>query len=166
MWAKGNVYLIVNTVYLAFQIFHSFLVAIEYPLWMRTFRITRLVSLISAILYTIIQASSIYEWYDEVYMTTDKKNYDAMTVFWDMYLAYTVILHCSILPINLFIIIKEFTLEFFQFLVTDDENIAINLMDLYYTFDNLFYWINPLTYLDIIWTLFSKYVISLFYSSF
>ena len=46
MWAKGNVYLIVNTVYLVFQTFHSFLVAMEYPLWMRTFRITRLVSLV------------------------------------------------------------------------------------------------------------------------
>lgn len=87
-----------------------------------------------------------------------------MTIFWNMYLAYTIILHFSIFPINVFIIIKELSLEFFQFLVTDDENIAINFMDLYYTFDNLFWYLNPLSYLDLASSLFSKYVVKLFFS--
>ena len=165
VWAKGNVFLIVNTVYLIFQSIHSFLVAMEYPLWMRTFRITRLVSLTSAIIYSIIQISFMYEWYQELYLNNDKSNYDFMSVMWNMYLAYNVILHISILPVNCFIIIKELSLEFFQFLVSDDdENIAINFMDLYYTFDNFLWWINPLSYLDIASSLLTKYVINLFTS--
>ena len=99
-----------------------------------------------------------------MYWTNDKTNYDAMTVFWNMYLAYTVILHFSIFPINMFIILKEFSLEFFQFLVNDDDNIAINFLDLYYTFDNIFWWLNPLTYLDLASTLFTKYLGRIFYS--
>ena len=42
--------------------------------------------------------------------------------------------------------------------------IAINFMDLYYTFDNLFWWLNPLTYLDFASSFFTKYLVRLFYS--
>ena len=46
-------------------------------------------------------------------MTTDKSKYDAGSVFWNMFLAYNVILHMSIFPINTFIIVKELSLEFY-----------------------------------------------------
>lgn len=68
MWANGNIYLMVNTFYLFYQIFISLLIALEYPFFMRTFRIFRFFGLLFAIYYNLIFFGIIFEWYRELYL--------------------------------------------------------------------------------------------------
>lgn len=112
-WAGGNLWLILNSVYLLWATFHSIFVSLEYPMWMKLMRITRFVSLIVASVYTAGFLILGWEWYRELYLVDDKSNYDAISVIWNMLLGYNLILHVAVMPANLFLIVKEISLEIF-----------------------------------------------------
>jgi hypothetical protein len=114
-WASGNAYLVINTVYLWVQVMNSIPLLFEIPIWLRAFRVTRLLSFFSAIVYNIVYIISALEWYDQIYLVTDKSAYDFGMIMVNMLLGYNLILHCSIIPINFAIIVKEISLNFISF---------------------------------------------------
>jgi len=71
-----------------------------------------------------------------------------------MFLGYNVILHWPILPVNLMILVKETSLEWFSFMLDEVPHKAVplreNETDLFWMV--LFYG-NPLTYVDYVWQL-------------
>lgn len=113
-WANGNLFLMLNTLYLFYQCFISILIAIEYPFFMRTFRIFRFFGLLGAIYYNLLFLGIGIEWYRELYLEDDAsyEAYDVVDVLFNMYLIYNVILHFPVVFVNGFIITKEFSLEF------------------------------------------------------
>jgi hypothetical protein len=132
-WGEGNAWLIVNTVYFAIQFFISNLLALELPIFVRAFRITRFVSIWSGVLYIVVYFIAMFEWYDMLYLVTDKTTYDFVTIIVNMVLGYNLVLHVPILPVLVFIIFKEATMEFFQFLNPDGgketDTVAMNNND-------------------------------------
>ena len=114
MWANGNVYLLLNTAYLIYQCFISLMIALEYPFFMREFRLFRFFSLLFAIYYNLIFGGIFLEWYRELYMEDEQsyESYDVVDVIFNMFLVYNVILHFPVVFVNCFIIFKEVSLEF------------------------------------------------------
>lgn len=154
MWANGNLYLMINTVYLIWQCFISLLLATEYPLFMRSMREFRFFSLLAAIYYNFIFAGVIFEWYRELYLESNKQynNYDVVDVLVNMFLVYNVILHFPVVIVNCFIIFKEGSLEFWQFLKEDDgdptNDMALGFWDLTNMMDDTLWYINPQTWIN------------------
>lgn len=52
-WAEGNIWLVSNTVYLMAQGFLSVLLAFELPIWTVNFKVIRLFSLFSAVMFNL-----------------------------------------------------------------------------------------------------------------
>ena len=118
-WAGGNFWLMGNTFFILYQGIASILLSFELPIWLRTFRGTRFWSFTFAILYNIVYLINIFEWYDMLYIVTDKSTYDFATIFINMCLGYNIVLHSTVIPINTFIITKELSMHWFQFLRDD-----------------------------------------------
>jgi len=113
-WASGNAYLVMNSVYLFVQVLNSIPLIFELPIWLRAFRVTRILSFFSAIAYNIVYFISALEWYDQIWLVTDKSAYDFVTIMVNMLLGYHLVLHVSIIPVNFAIIFKEISLNFFS----------------------------------------------------
>ena len=116
VWAGGNFWLIFNTLFILYQGIASIMLAFELPIWLRTFRGSRFWSGMAAIAYTVVYLANLFEWYDMLYIVKDKSTYDFVTIFINMCLGYNIVLHSTIIPINLFIVTKEISMHFFQFL--------------------------------------------------
>lgn len=113
-WAWGNYWLLGNTFYLLFQTLTSIPLVIEFPLYLRAFRVSRMFSVTSAILYNFLFLLSFFEWYDQLYIVTDKSQYDFVTIFTNMMIGYNMVLHGSVVVVNVGIILKEISLFFFN----------------------------------------------------
>lgn len=111
-WASGHWYLVVNTLYLAVQVVDSIFIVFELPVWLRAFRVTRILSFFTAIIYNTLYLLSAFEWWDMIYAVADKSNYDFVTVMINMLLGYNLVLHISVVPVNFAIILKEISLYF------------------------------------------------------
>ena len=149
-WASGNAYLILNTIYLFIQVVNSIGVIFELPIWLRAIRVTRILSFLSAIAYNAFFIVSALEWYDQIYIVTDKSQYDFVTIMSNMLLGYNMILHSSIIPVNLVIILKEISLNFYSVSGKKRENEAaafLNMGDLKEAEKD----VNPVTYVDDVW---------------
>ena len=150
IWASGNAYLVMNTVYLFIQVFNSIPLIFELPIWLRAFRVTRILSFISAIAYNAFYLLCALEWYDQFYFVTDITQYTYLTIMVNMLLGYNMILHSSIIPVNFAIIAKEISLNFFSVSGKKRENEAatyLNTGDLSEAEKD----INPVTYVDDVW---------------
>jgi len=134
-WADGNMWLMVNTVYILIQGVAAFMLAFELPIWLVSFRVFRFWSFVLAITYNFIFFCLALEWWDMLYIVSDKTKYDFVDIFINMCLGYNIILHFTIIPINLFIIGKEISMEYFQFLRgdagTESDNISLSEDDYY-----------------------------------
>jgi hypothetical protein len=65
-----------------------------------------------------------------LYIVTDKENYDFMTIYINMMLGYDMIIHATNVPVCLFIMFKEFSMLFFQFISsaagTNADHLSLN----------------------------------------
>ena len=95
------------------------MLAFELPIWLVTFRMFRFWSFFGAIVYNLVFLGMALEWWDMLYIVGDKTKYDFLDIFINMFLGYNIVLHFTIIPVNMFIILKEISMEFFQFLRTD-----------------------------------------------
>jgi len=152
MWAHGNLYLLWNTMYILLAYADSLGLMFELPVFIRAFRVTRMIGFASAIVYNIMFLLSFFEWWDQLYIVTDKSQYDFVTIFINMILGYNIWLHGSIIPINLIIIIKEISLNYFTVLDESDgrneTNVALNGKDLQYAEKDVEHYADPFTYVD------------------
>lgn len=141
----------------------SLLLALEYPLFMRSMRLFRFFSLLAAIYYNLFFGGIIFEWYRELYLE-DYETYDAYEVadvLLNMFLVYNVILHFPVVIVNAFIIFKEFSLEFWQFLLGDDgdpsNDMALGFWDIVNLMDDTLWFINPMTWIEYLAEIFIKW---------
>ena len=74
---------------------------------------TRFVGTIAAGAYIFLYCAGAVEWYNMLFLVGDKENYDFMTVYVNMLLGYNMIMHWSVLPICLFVVLKEISMRFF-----------------------------------------------------
>lgn len=67
-----------------------------------------------------------------------------------MFLIYNVILHFPVVFVNGFIILKEFTLEFLQFVDPEgvDNDMALGFWDMVNLMDDTMWFINPQTWIN------------------
>ena len=151
-WAEGNWWLITNTVYLLINFTIGLLDAFELPVFTHSFKITRMVVTFWAWVYNIFYFAGLFEWFDMLYIVGDKSSYDFWTVYINMFLGYNIVLHWGVVPINMFIIAKESSMEFFQFLNPEagksDDEVSIGLGDLETAGEDFLWFINPMTYID------------------
>ena len=107
-------------------------------------------SFLTAIFYNFFYILSAIEWYDQIYIVSDKSNYDFVTIMINMLLGYNLILHSSVVLVNFVIILKEFSLNFFSVegkKRENEEDVFLNTEDLKEAEMD----INPVTYVDDVW---------------
>lgn len=114
-WAEGNAWLIWNSVWLILTGFHATMLAFEIPFYMRMFKVGRYFGCFNAALYNIIYFAMSFEWASMLYISDDSKASTA-DIFINMMLGYNIVMHAPIVPLNVFIIAKEITLQFFSVL--------------------------------------------------
>ena len=82
----------------------------------------------------------------------DSTNYGVAELSYNMFLGYYVIVHWPIIPVNIMIILKEISMEWFVFMQESVPHKAIPLRE---TETDLVWLIpfyaNPLTYIDYLW---------------
>lgn len=78
------------------------------------------------------------------------ESYQPIDVLVNMFLIYNVILHVPVYIVNCFIMLKEFTLEFLQFVDPEgmDNDMALNFWDMSNLLDDTLWWLNPKTWWD------------------
>ena len=71
-----------------------------------------------------------------------------------MFLGYNLVLHSSIIPINIVIIFKELTLNFFSLIDNREQGESASYLstnDISYAEDDMLWLINPFSWIDKIW---------------
>jgi hypothetical protein len=143
-WAGGNFLLIFNTIYILVQTVFSWPLIFEIPFYLKHFRFVRLFSSGLAFLYTGVYAFIVLDWIVQLYMEPEStyENYQLLDILQNMFLAYSIIFHIHVLPVNLAIIIKEFLMLIFPPLLKQDQGDNLDLQDVGdaispYTYTNL-----------------------------
>lgn len=136
-WAGGNVFLIMQTAYLAIQYFLSVLLYLEIDPWLKYMKFIRIGSLFVSWVYTL--------WYIALSILLvvilddlDGAEVTYINMYTVMVLSYNLIFHVPVLAVNVGIILKEISMEFIQFCNDvamtgmDDYSLAThNLLDLF-----------------------------------
>lgn len=145
-WAGGNIWLIANTAYMIIQYVLSIGLIWEIEIWIYYMKFIRIFSLLSAYLYMILYAGALVTLF-VILDDLDGSEITWVNMFSVMVLSYNLILHAGILPINLGIAAKEFSMEFIQFVNDwagsglDDWSLGMhNIIDLFVAMSN---WLNP-----------------------
>ena len=111
-WAEGNIFLIVNSIFMIIQWALSIPLIFEWQYYLKTWKILRLNALISAILYTLVYAFFVFEFFNIANSWTGTVD-DQSTVLVDLLIGYNLVLHAPTVFINLGIVAKESSLELF-----------------------------------------------------
>lgn len=144
LWAGGNLLLIFNTIYLVVQTIFSWPLIFEIPLYLSWFRFFRIFSVLAAFVYSAVYGFVVADWMYQIYFEPVKayEEYQFIDILANMYLAYNIIFHLHVLPINLAIVVKEFFLLIFPPLLPQDAGKNLDIQDVEDTVD-------PRTYADI-----------------
>jgi len=111
LWAGGNVFLLVNTIYAIEQSVHSVLLVVETPFWMHFNKVGRWISLVLAMTYNFFFTVILIDFILLLFVY-DKSEYGVGYLFESMFFAYNILIHFPITFVNGMIIAKEFSLEF------------------------------------------------------
>lgn len=94
------------------------------------------------------------KWVFMLYDTSesDEELWDVVSVFESMFIGYNLLINLSALPINFIVILKEFTMPFFQFLSPNaghsDDDISLTADVELRAVDIL----NPMNWVNVFWT--------------
>lgn len=113
LWAGGNVFLLANTIYAIQQSLHSVFLVTEVPLWMKFNKGGRWLMLALALIYNTLFLGICADFMALLYYY-DKKTYNIEYILESMFFSYNIVLHFPITFVNTAVIMKEFSLEFFQ----------------------------------------------------
>jgi len=114
-WAEGNIFLMLNTLYIAAQSLVTLPLMFEIPFVLRWIKPFRVVSLMSAIIYNILFMGSVVDFF----VVTNFEDEDTIEEdgFGDMFMSliifYNLVENFPIVIINCGIMIKEAILPFF-----------------------------------------------------
>ena len=147
MWAEGNFFLVTGSVFIVWTYLISIAEAFELPIFMRSYKDTRVLVTFLAVLHTILYIIAAAEWESMLYLVQDKSDYDFGTVYLNMLLGYNLGMNLPQIPINLFIISKELSMEYYQFLNPkagdNSDTISLSEKDLTRTEDDAGWFLNP-----------------------
>jgi len=93
----------------------SLTLAFEVPFIMKILKPIRVFSFLSALVYSAFYYGTLFEWVWQL-IFENKNDFETsgyMGLFINMVLIYNIIFHAPVIPINMFIIIKELTLPWF-----------------------------------------------------
>ena len=143
-WAGGNFLLIFNTFYLVVQTVMSWPLIFEIPFYLKNLRLFRFFSSGLAFVYTAVYAFVVVDWIVQLYLEPEQtyEDYQLLDILQNMFLAYSIIFHIHVLPVNLAIIVKEFLLLIFPPLLKQDQGSNLDL-------DDAAAAVSPNTYVDI-----------------
>ena len=130
-WGMGNCLLIGNTVYLIVQTILSWPIVFELSWWYQKMRFLRTFSLMAAFVYVGVYLFVVIDWLYQIYFEPTKsyEEYQFFDILLNMFLAYNIIFHLHVLPVNLAIFIKEASLWFFPPLLKQTEHTSLDAVD-------------------------------------
>ena len=142
-----------NTGYLMINYLIACAEAFEYPLFMHSFHVTRLLVVSAALAYDVAFIACVIEWANQLYLVGDKSEYDFFTVYINMLLGYNIAMHWPQVVVGTFIIFKETSMEFWQFLNpqsagSENDEVALGLRDAEEAGEDFVWMINPLTWIN------------------
>ena len=115
IWGGGNFLLIFNSFYLVIQTVFSWPLMLEIPFYLSHMRFFRLLSVLAALIYTAVYGFVVADWMFQLYFEPENayESYSLFDVLVNMFLAYNIIFHLHVIPVNFSIILKEILLELF-----------------------------------------------------
>lgn len=115
-WAKGNLWLLGNTILGIVQMIASWPLIFEFSLYLRWFWFFRWISLFWAVTYNTIYLGLLAGWLIQTFSLPEVEMEEVGTVdiLLNMFFMYNTIIHSSIVIINAGIIIKEIEMQFYQ----------------------------------------------------
>jgi len=149
-WAEGNVYLIATTIFMLLQNFNSFWLALEIPAYLRHFKVARLTSLMMAVGFNSVWLFFLAKWFDIMYIMDPEYegSFDSVQIFEILFVGYNIVMNFGVFIVNLGIISKELSMEFFQLLNKNagsrNDDVSLGITAFYQFWFDL---MNPLTWL-------------------
>jgi len=121
-WAGGNFLLIFNTWYLVSQTILSWPLVFEIPIFLNKMRFVRLFSVLWSWIYNAVYIFILVDWIYQIWLVPNKdyEEYQFFDILVNMFLAYNIVFHLHVIPVNFVIIVKEFFLEVFPPLLKQD----------------------------------------------
>jgi hypothetical protein len=134
-WAGGNIVLFLNTMFSFFQYFFASILVFEVDEWLRHCKFLRMLALQGAVAYTAVYWAGMYQLVVNTHGWTEEEP-GFMQVYFVIFVAYNLILNVGTEFSNLVIIIKEISIEYFQFLRDDagheTDDVSLGLHDWYF----------------------------------
>ena len=125
----------------------------EFDLWLKFAKIVRLFSLFWALIYNVgficlaIIGFEKYEHWEKIFGITEPPILDVYVI---MFVVYNFMMHFYIFLINCSIMLKEFSMEFYQFAFEDagkdDDDVSLGFHDMVSLFFDMGDFFNPLNY--------------------
>ena len=157
LWAEGNVFLVLNTLYGAHQLFMSIITMFEVERLLKYAKFIRICDLFSAFVYNAAWLYGFGVFMDVLYNSSDYgSNLESLTLA--MFLGYNLVVTGFVVPINVVIAIKELSMEWIQFNnpLLVDEDISLGMHNLWDMFRDVIDLFNP-------WCWFNPYAVCFFY---
>uniref|UniRef100_A0A7S3IFV7 Uncharacterized protein n=1 Tax=Strombidium inclinatum TaxID=197538 RepID=A0A7S3IFV7_9SPIT len=146
-WAGGNILLIYNTLYGFSHYLLSILLVMEIDVWIKYAKFIRLLVLVQAAIHASIYLFFLVRFLFLTFLTVSNTKDDLVTLTEDMFLGYNLLVGLPPLLIDVVIIIKEVSMEFFQFLRDDaganTDDVSLGFHDWWLLFDAILDLVNP-----------------------
>lgn len=146
-WAHGNFILLAKTTYLVLQTISFTPVVFEIGFIIRHTKFFRFVSLAAAVIYIISNIFFLLTFIGELESPEGWFERNMFTTFTELILGYFTFFDMIGIPVSLAIIIKEFSMEFFQFLKRNagakNDNISLGFTDLMFFVKGVIDFFNP-----------------------
>ena len=152
-WAGGNVFLLANSVYSFVQSLLGLMIIFEIPVWLKHAKEIRGSSLMAAVTWNTFFLGFLYRARSTI-KNSHREEFDFADFFEVLFIGYNLVMHGPIFLINLAIILKEIDFEFLQLMndsISGDSDYALGLIHIYMFFRNVFFVLNPLNWLDVIY---------------
>jgi hypothetical protein len=148
LWAGGNVFLLVNTIYMIQQSIHSSFLVTELPVWMKWNKGGRWFMLVLAMLYNLFFIGTFADFLLLLYVY-DKSDYGFGYVMESMFFGYNLVIHFPIAILNTVVIFKEFSLEFLQMSQKrngHNDHLALGIAEFLEIFNDAKWVVDPVNY--------------------
>ena len=109
----------------------------------------------AAITQLVLYFGFMITWIVEIYYPPAWLVWGPITVFGNLFISYNLLFDVLNVPISIEIILKEFTLEFFQLINgnvnPDTDDISLGLVDIIDTFITIGFFLNPVNIFGFFW---------------
>ena len=106
------------------------------------FRLFRICSATAAAVYMLFYIFITADWIGQIYWepTMAYEEYQFIDILVNMYLAYNIIFNLHIIPVNMMILIKEFSLEVAHPMLNQDEGDNLDVEDIIEAVEPITWW--------------------------